>query len=206
MHPINEAVAALKPMLDDCGIGDSPVVLTPDFDLPRCAYERGVPVQVLFGGRSAVFVSDETMKATTKASFMVDAPLKKAAQRAAAAGIVNAVTGFLCTVRTLHACRNEDHTPCREELSSVIRDKKVFCYGEMPDVRRIAGSYLVTDPKEADIILITGDGLVGDGINLEELSEEKLIYLGPSTVGTASLLHCRHFCPFGRGNLQTSEE
>lgn len=206
MHPINEAVAALKPMLDDCGIGDSPVVLTPGFDLPRCAYERGVPIQVLFGGRTAVFVSDETMKATTKASFMIGAPLKKATQRAAAAGIVNAVTGFLCTVRALHACRKVDHAPCRDELVSIIRERKVFCCGEMPDVRRIAGSYLVNDPKEADIILITGDGMVNDDINLEKLPEEKIIYLGPSTVGTASLLHCRHFCPFGRGNLQTSEE
>jgi len=58
MHPINKAVQALVPMMEECGIAESPVLLTPDYDLPKCAYERGVPVQVLFGGRSAVFVSD----------------------------------------------------------------------------------------------------------------------------------------------------
>ena len=207
MHPINSAVQALVPMMEECGIAESPVLLTPDYDLPRCAYEKGVPIQVIFGGRSAVFVANEIIKATTKASFMSNAPLKKASQRAAAAGILNAVTGFLCTTRKLHACRQEEHSECRAELATKILNKRIYCYGDMPDARKLAGSLLVNRPEDADVVLVTGDGLIGDDAGiLSELSKEKVLYLGPSTVGTANLLHCEHFCPFGRGNLQTSED
>ncbi len=207
MHPINSAVQALVPMMEECGIAESPVLLTPDYDLPRCAYEKGVPIQVIFGGRSAVFVANEIIKATTKASFMSNAPLKKASQRAAAAGILNAVTGFLCTTRKLHACRQEEHSECRAELATKILNKRIYCYGDMPDARKLAGSLLVNRPEDADVVLVTGDGLIGDDAGiLSELSKEKVLYLGPSTVGTAQLLHCEHFCPFGRGNLQTSED
>lgn len=207
MHPINSAVQALVPMMEECGIAESPVLLTPDYDLPRCAYEKGVPIQVIFGGRSAVFVANEIIKATTKASFMSNAPLKKASQRAAAAGILNAVTGFLCTTRKLHACRQEEHSECRAELATKILNKRIYCYGNMPDARKLAGNLLVNRPEDADVVLVTGDGLIGDDAGiLSELSKEKVLYLGPSTVGTAQLLHCEHFCPFGRGNLQTSED
>lgn len=207
MHPLNSAVKALIQMMEECGISESPILLTPDYDLPKCAYEKGVPVQVIFGGRSAVFVADEPVKATTKASFMVDAPLKKATQRAAAAGILNAVTGFLCTSRKLHACRQEEHTGCRTELARKIQNKRIYCCGNMPDVRKLAGNYLVNRPEDADIILVTGDGLTrDDAVILSEIPKEKLLYLGPSTVGAANLLHCEHFCPFGRANLQTSED
>lgn len=207
MHPINSAVQALVPMMEECGIAESPVLLTPDYDLPKCAYEKGVPIQVIFGGRSAVFVANEIIKATTKASFMSNAPLKKASQRAAAAGILNAVTGFLCTTRKLHACRQEEHSECRAELATKILNKRIYCYGDMPDARKLAGNLLVNRPEDADVVLVTGDGLIGDDAGiLSELSKEKVLYLGPSTVGTAQLLHCEHFCPFGRGNLQTSED
>ncbi|ABD42543.1 hypothetical protein Mhun_2851 [Methanospirillum hungatei JF-1] len=207
MHPINSAVQALVPMMEECGIAESPVLLTPDYDLPKCAYEKGVPIQVIFGGRSAVFVANEIIKATTKASFMSNAPLKKASQRAAAAGILNAVTGFLCTTRKLHACRQEEHSECRAELATKILNKRIYCYGNMPDARKLAGNLLVNRPEDADVVLVTGDGLIGDDAGiLSELSKEKVLYLGPSTVGTAQLLHCEHFCPFGRGNLQTSED
>jgi hypothetical protein len=162
---------------------------------------------VIFGGRSAVFVANEIIKATTKASFMSNAPLKKASQRAAAAGILNAVTGFLCTTRKLHACRQEEHSECRAELATKILNKRIYCYGDMPDARKLAGNLLVNRPEDADVVLVTGDGLTGDDAGiLSELSKEKVLYLGPSTVGTAQLLHCEHFCPFGRGNLQTSED
>ena len=77
----------------------------------------------------------------------------------------------------------------------------------MPDARKLAGNLLVNRPEDADVVLVTGDGLIGDDAGiLSELSKEKVLYLGPSTVGTAQLLHCEHFCPFGRGNLQTSED
>ena len=207
MHPINQAVQKLITMMKDCGIEESPVFLTPDYDLTKCAYEHGVPVQTLFGGRSAVFVSEEPVKATTKASFMINATLKKPAQRAAAAGIVNAVAGFLCVSRKLHACSQDQHVSCRETLSGQIKGKKVFCCGEMPDARKLAGSYLVDNPDDADVILITGDGLIDN--NSEIIGQcpiEKLLCLGPSTAGVAYFLGCNHFCPYGRANLQTSEE
>lgn len=205
MHPINQAVQKLVPMMEECGIAESPVLLTPDYDLPRCAYERGVPVQVLFGGRSAIFVSEEPVKATIKASFMADAPLKKPVQRAAAAGVINAVSGFLCTNRKLHACKTDEHVHCRDSLSEQIKGKRVYCCGEMPDARKLIGSYLVDQHENADLILITGDGLTENEFEkFENFPVGNILYLGPSTSGTANILQCQHFCPFGRANLQTS--
>lgn len=207
MHPINKAVQKLIPMMEECGIEDSPVVITPDYDLSRCAYERGVPVQVIFGGRSAVFVSEEPIKVKTKASFMGDAPLKKSVQRGAAAGIINAVSGFLCLNRILHACSQEKHSLCRDALSESIRGKRIYCCGEMPDAKKLAGNSLVAKPEEADIILISGDGLVeNESEFFNRYSPEKVIFIGPSTSGTAHILKCQHFCPFGRANLQTYED
>ncbi len=193
--------------MEECGIAESPVILTPDYDIPKCAYEQGISVHVLFGGRSAVFVAEEPIKVNTKPSFMNGAPLKKALQRAAAAGIINAITGFLCTVRKLHACELKNHAMCRAELAKKIQNKQIYCQGLMPDARTLAGNSLVERIEDADIILVTGDGLIQENaVRLSEFAPDRLLYLGPSTVGTAHLLQCEHFCPFGRGNLQTSED
>ena len=106
MHPVNSAVQALVSMMEDCGISESPVLLTPDYDLSRCAYENGVPIKVVFGGRSAVFVADEIISATTRASFMNNARLNKVSQRAAAAGISMQLPAFYAS-RRLHACEKK---------------------------------------------------------------------------------------------------
>lgn len=207
MHPINQAVQHALDMMNECGITESPVLLTPDYDLPRCAYERGVPIQVIFGGRSAVFVAEEPVQVTTKPSFMVEAPLKKPVQRSAAAGILNAVAGFLCISRRLHACTPEDHASCRNRLSDHIRGKRIYCLGEMADIKRLAAGHLVDSPDNADLVIITGDGLTGkESEIIEDYPAEKLLFIGPSTSGTANFLSCQHFCPFGRANLQTSED
>jgi hypothetical protein len=207
MNLIQKAVKELVNILDDCGIAESPVILTPDYDLPKCEYERGVSIKVIFGGRSAVFVSNETRNVTTKASFMAQAPLKKESQKEAAGGIINAAMGFLCKVRRLHACKSEEHVSCRNALTERISGKRIFCLGDMTDIRHMAGTMLTDDPNTADYILISGDGLVSDILpDIDSYPHEKILCIGPSTAGTAALLHYDHFCPFGRANLQTIEE
>jgi hypothetical protein len=138
---------------------------------------------------------------------MSQASLKKESQKEAAAGIINAAMGFLCKIRRLHACKTEEHATCRKELSGLISGKRIFCLGEMADIRRMAGTMQTEDPKVADYILISGDGLVSDILpDIDEYPQEKIICIGPSTAGTAALLQYQHFCPFGRANLQTIEE
>jgi len=207
MNLIQKAVKELLNILEECGIAESPVILIPDYDLPKCGYEYGVSIKAIFGGRSAVFVSNETINVTTKASFMTHAPLKKDGQKEAAGGIINAAMGFLCKTRRLHACKKEEHISCRKTLNNLISGKRIFCLGEMADIRHMAGVMLTDDPKVADYILISGDGLVSDILpDIDSYPHDKIICIGPSTAGTAALLHYEHFCPFGRANLQTIEE
>ena len=119
MHIINKAVTQIELMVEDCGISDNPVTLEQENEVIKCAYERGALLRVTFGGRSAGIASDDPVRTTTKPSFMFGATLGKPALRSAAAGIINAITGFLCTSRRLHACLPENHDICLKELELV---------------------------------------------------------------------------------------
>jgi len=202
MHIINKAVILIESMVEDCGISENPVILDQETEVVKCAYERGALLRVSFGGRSAGIATDDPIRTTTKPSFMFGANLGKPALRSAAAGILNALTGFLCTSRRLHACIPEDHLPCLRELEQAISGKKIWCCGAMDQVRDRFSSQLVAFPEDADLILVSSDGMISDenGIIPEEPSE-KYLFIGPSTAGVAILTHGCHFCPYGRMNI-----
>lgn len=202
MHIINKAVTLVESMVEDCGISENPVTLEQERDVVRCAYERGALLRVTFGGRSAGIATDDPVRTTTKPSFMFGASLGKPALRSAAAGILNALTGFLCTSRRLHACLPEYHEPCIRELRPLIAGKKIFCCGAMDQIRGSFASQLVATPQDADLILVTADGMISDdsGIIPEEPGE-KILFIGPSTAGVAILTHGCHYCPYGRTNI-----
>jgi len=189
-------------MLEDCGISDNPVVLEQEQEVVRCAYERGALLRVTFGGRSAGISTDDPIRTTTKPSFMFGATLAKPSHRSAAVGILNVLTGFLCTSRVLHACDPSCYEPCGCELSSLIAGKKIWCCGEMHQIREKYSSHLVENRQDADLILVSSDGLIGkDGEFLPVEPGEKILFIGPSTAGVASLVDGCHFCPHGRTNL-----
>lgn len=202
MHIINKAVTLIESMLEDCGISDSPVLLEQEKDVVRCAYERGALIRVSFGGSSAGIATDDPIRTTTKPSFMFGASLNKPALRSAAAGIINVLTGFLCTSRKLHACEPEYHSRCKKELYARIAGKKIWCCGEMQPIRDQFSAYLVDKPEDAEMILVTADGMVGDeGGAIPEEPGDGVLFVGPSTAGVATLTQGCHYCPYGRTNL-----
>ena len=189
-------------MIEDCGISENAVILEPDRKIIPCAYESGVTMKITFGGRSAVFTSGEVLRTTTKPSFMFGASLNNPVKRAAAAGIINSVAGFLCTCRKLYPCIPDEHAPCLTEISCIISGKKIFCIGEMPLIREHFSSHIVSSAEDADLVLITGDGLIGEDSHLiPETLSDRYLFIGPSSSGVAGVRHGDHFCPYGRPNL-----
>jgi hypothetical protein len=202
MHIINKAVSLMESQLEDCGISDNPVVLSQEEEVTRCQYERGALIRVTFGGRSAGIASDFPVRTTTKPSFMFGAPLNKPELKAAATGILNVLTGFLCRSRVLHACTPDHHGACGAELAALLKGKKLWCCGEMPLIREQLAQHLVEKPDDADFILVSADGMVDrDGGIIPEQPGEQVLFIGPSAAGVATLTHGCHFCPYGRMNL-----
>lgn len=202
MHIINKAVSLLETQLEDCGISENAVVLKQEEEVIRCQYERGALTRVTFGGRSAGIASDFPVRATTKPSFMFGASLKKPEMKSAAAGIINAITGFLCLTRVLHACTPDHHGGCTTELFPLINGKKIWCCGEMKEIRERYAPFLVDNPNDADLILVSADGMIENEEDLIPVELGKnVLFVGPSTAGVATLTHGSHFCPYGRMNL-----
>jgi hypothetical protein len=149
----------------------------------------------------ADFVTYDSVRALTKISFMYGAPLDTASARGAAAAIVNAVMGFFCLTRVLHACPESAHAPCLAELKREINGRRLFCVGTIPVIEREFGRLVVSDPEAAEIILINGEGMTmtGTGDLLDRDRDSILVLcLGSSTSGVARLHELRLWCPYGK--------
>lgn len=200
MDLIIETVKKLEVMMKNSGCEDGGVILDVYTDTVNCQFERGACMTASFGGRSADFVTYDPIRAKTKISFMVDAPLDTPSVRGAAVAIVNVATGFFCLSRILHSCPESSHADCRRQLLLELEGKRIFCIGIMPAVEKSLKSTIVTNPQDADIILINGDGIIAPGTgeiihNAQET--KKILCIGPSTAGTARLNQLELWCPFG---------
>lgn len=200
MDIIRDSVIKIKDILEHNGCGEGDVLLDVNPDAKNCQYEKGACMTASFGGRTADFVTFDPVRARTKISFMYNAPLDTPSTRGAASAIVNAVTGFFCLSRVLHACSESCHAPCLAELEQEIAGKKVFCIGDIAGITHNIGG-LVQDPITADIILIGNEGLVatGTGDLIEQLNGKKrIICIGSSVAGVSKLHLLEHWCPYGR--------
>jgi hypothetical protein len=201
MDLITESVKKIESMLENCGCEDGDVLLEPNPDIIKCQYERGACVVATFGGKTAEFVTDNPIRALTKISFMFGAPLDAPQARSAAGSILNVVSGFFSLTRIQHACPLSAHTPCFGQLEKELKGKRIMCVGDMPAIEAGFGSYLVTNPEDAEIILFNGEGIIdksaGDIISTFGTSK-RVICLGPSAAGIARLSQIEHFCPYGR--------
>lgn len=209
MDLIVEAVNRLEEQLRESGCEDGVVRIDLDPDVVICQYEKGGDMVASFGGRSAEFVTYDPIRATTRISFLYGARLEKTAQRAAACAIINVVTGFLCFSRRLRACSPERHAACRSELADYCHGKRVGTIGRVYGLELIPGMERTEDPGSADLILVTGEGLISPegGRLLASYGEEKpMLFLSPSTAGVANLLGCDHWCPYGGMNKTGSAE
>jgi len=198
MQLIHHLVKRIQTLTDGCGYEDNKVVLSISADQnDRCPYETGTIMTVIFGGRNTYFSSTHPMDVTTRPEYMYSAPLTKPAQRASAVAIISGVAGFLCFSRIYGACETSCHHQCMERIRREIGTKKVYCIGEMKLIREQIFNQIVSDPREAELILLTADGLNED-TQYDPESSTSMICIGPSAGGIASLLGREHFCPYGR--------
>jgi hypothetical protein len=202
MDIIRDSVKKVRDILEHGGCGEE-VLLDVNPDARNCQFEKGACMIASFGGRTADFVTFDPVRARTKISFMYDAPLDTPSARGAASAIINVVTGFFCLSRVLHACRESSHTPCAEELKREIGGKKIYCIGSIPEIEHQFGRMIVSDPDLADVILVSGDGLIaqGTGDRIEKYrGKKRVLCIGSSTAGIARLHQLEHWCPYGRSS------
>jgi len=147
-----------------------------------------------------VFTTFDPIRARTKISFMFGAPLDTPAVRSAACAIINVTTGFFCLVRVLRPCIESSHAPCRKKLAEEIAGKTISCLGPAAHIETITGISLIPDHTQADVILISGDGLIEETsgeIIIKYRKNKRIVCIGPSTVGISRLYELEHWCPFG---------
>jgi hypothetical protein len=199
---ITDSVKKLETILEHSGCEDVGVLLDVNPDAINCQFDRGACMNASFGGRSAEFVTNDPIRAQTKISFLIGAPLDTLRVRSAACAIVNVATGFFCLSRTLHACPGSSHTRCQKELEAAIQGKRILCVGTMPVIDASFRKYMVTNPEGAEVILVNGEGIIAreTGDLIEEKRERtRIICLGPSTAGVARLQQIENWCPYGTG-------
>jgi len=202
MQIIHHLVKRIQTLIDGCGYESNKVILSTVADQnDRCPYEIGSIMTVTFGGKDTSFSSVYPMDAITKPEYMYSASLTKPAHRASAAAIISGITGFLCFTRIYGACEANCHQQCMERIKTQIGTKKVHYIGEMKAIRDQISNQIASDPQEAELILITVDGLNED-TSYDPESSIPMICIGPSTGGIASLLGQEHFCPYGRTKKQ----
>lgn len=200
MNLIASAVTELKEQIKDSGCEDGIVALAQNSTRPLCQYPQGVCVDARFGDRTGHVVTTDPLKVSTRISFMYGAPLSRPVERTAACAIVNAVTGFFCINRKMNACEQAHHAPCLQELVADLKGQAVYIVGEAEGVPEALEEDLAATPEDADVLLVTGPGLISDeGLAMVEGAQGKkrVIFLGPSTAGVAALLGIEHWCPYG---------
>jgi hypothetical protein len=201
MDILIDAVKRLEERVHNTGCDDGNIVLSVNPDVVQCQFENGASMEASFGGRRARFVTSDPIRATTRVGFMFGAPLEKPAQRAAAGAIINVITGFLCISRIMKACEKTCHADCLSRLSEEIRGKSIYVYGDSPRLSREFQQSIVSSPDLADILIVTGEGLVSQK-EIGKIGEygltKKVLLVGPSTAGVSALVRYAHWCPYGR--------
>jgi hypothetical protein len=200
MDLIIETVKKLETMMKDSGCEDGGVILDVRSDTKNCQFERGACMTAAFGGRSADFVTFDPVRAKTKISFMFGMPLETSQVRGAAVAIINVATGFFCLSRVLHSWPASSHTECYRQLIHELIGKRIFCIGSIPAAEAAFRNTIVTNPEDAEVFLINGDGIIepstGDIIRNHQ-DKTRIICLGPSTASVARISQLELWCPFG---------
>ena len=203
MDIIRESVKKIRDILERGGCGEGDILLDVNPDSRNCQFEKGACMTASFGGRTADFVTFDPIRARTRISFMYDAPLDTLSTRGAASAIVNAVAGFFCLSRVLHACKESSHAPCLGELKQEIGGKNVYCIGSIPEIEHAFGGMIVQDPEIADVILINGDGMISEDTGdliMRYKDTKQILCIGSSVAGVSRLHMLEHWCPYGRSS------
>lgn len=221
MSIVSDAVKILENRIFGSGCEDGLVRISPSASA-GCPYEDGITVVTEYGGRVSELSTSFPLDATSKVSFMFDSPLKSPVQRTAACAILNVISNFMCFTRQGRACGEESHKACLDELIAQIAGKKVYpngCLTNLEGMLLEAGSLypekrvtLVGKPEDADVILVSGDGLFdkeklavteryfgNDGnCGNGDCASKELIFIGPAVTGFCVMHGRKHHCPYGR--------
>ena len=201
MDIIKSAVERLRTATHDSGLEDGDIILKVNPAAVLCQYERGACMEAHFAESVAEFVTMEPTRVKTRLSFLFVGEIGTPQQRAAAGAIINAVTGFLLISRIRRACLPESHSLCLLDLSKLIGSAKIYPLGRIPKIQEKFGHHVVEDPEHADLILFNGDAMIspeGEALLGRFMGKKRVLFLGPSTAGTCSLLRYEHHCPYGR--------
>jgi len=200
MTLLTDAVRRLEETVLGTGCEEGAADLRRDPGVPRCQFERGADLLASFGGKTAGVVTPAPVQTSTRLSSLFGRGLGSPEERTAALGIVNAVSGFLCLSRRLHACDPGCHGACLEELREELGGRRIHTPVQIPTVSREFPASLTDDPAGAGIILVGSEALIQEeGGDLAAMAAGgRILLLGPSTTGVASLLCLPHWCPYGR--------
>ena len=168
MSIVSDAVKILENRISGSGCEDGIVRITPASST-GCPYEDGITIVTEYGGRISELSTSFPFETTSKVSFMFDSPLKSPVQRTAACAILNVISSFMCFTRKGRACGEESRKACLDELIAAVAGKKVYLNGCLTNLESMlceAGSLypekrvdLVGRPEDADVIVVSGDGL-----------------------------------------------
>jgi hypothetical protein len=197
---LEEAVMMLGETVQGSGCEDGVASVRRRPDAPRCQFDRGASLEASFGGRTAQLVTASPVQTETRLSSLFGRDLPEPELRTAALGIVNAVGGFLCLARKLHACDPASYEACMSELREEIGGKRIFTPVEVPVLSRELAPLNAGGSAGAEILVITGEALIREEgtRELRDTAVKEMLLLGPSTEGVASLLNLPHWCPYGR--------
>lgn len=193
---LHDGVRKLHEVATGMGVEDGDLVYISRPENHICPFSSGSCLEVCFGGRVAEISSTEPFCAKMRLENLYDAPLKSPKTKAAAAGALTVVAGFLMLIRKLGPCPTVNFEDCHEELVQYLDGKNVYILGR--DIPKIKQALLLED---ADVVVVTGDALLDndllDEIDEAILLEKELLFVGPSCAGVASLFGKRSWCPYG---------
>ncbi|WOF16600.1 oligoendopeptidase F family protein [Methanoplanus sp. FWC-SCC4] len=201
MSIITDAVKEIEKKMQGSGCDHGDITLETDPLIIPCPYVSGKGLLAKFGGKVSELTTSYPIEAVTRMSFMYGKTLNSPKQRTAASAIINVISVFMCFTRVSKACDEESYPLCLRELKSEIGDKKVYLNGNMPGLMEMIPLNITKSPDEAEIIIVSGDGIFGDEellITEKYLEEKRVIFIGPTTLGVCAMNGYEHWCPYGR--------
>ncbi len=204
MNLFARAAGILSARIEGTGAEEGGIEIVRNHDALVCPYERGVPLEACYGGRTVQFVTGAPIEARVRISMLFGAPLAGERERSAAGAVINAVCGFFGFARNLQGCEIRDRPPCLRQLVARTDGRTVRVLGQSPVLEHAFAGRLAASAGDAGVVLALGPGLVTDA-GLGEVEGAgpgtEVLMVGPSTGGTAALLDLPHWCPYGRGGL-----
>ena len=193
---LHDAIQKLREVSIGMGTEDGYLTYVHRPEKHICQFCHGSCLEVRFGGQVAEVSSPDPFSAKMCLDDLYDAPLKSQKTKAAAAGALTAVSGFLMLIRKLGPCPTVHYEDCHEELVDYLKGKTVYLIGG--DIPKVKQALL---PEDADIVVVTGDGLLEEDLLTEideaVLLEKEILFVGPSCAGISALLGKKYWCPYG---------